>query len=287
VAAGQKADEQGLKSNKDCDVSNIRRSGHTLSFHLECHGHGDMSGDGKITSSGGADNGQMVMNGNFGSDGQSHTVNMTFSGQKEGSCDSSTDGAAPAGAAAYPAGMGANPYLSPDMQQRMQQMMGASMDQQCVGMARQWDQMPQAFVGNNAFCAKQMPNYCDTVSSTINKAGSDADALTALNKDHPNWKADTQACNIDGDALAQKACDNAKSQNNWAAVAKLCPDAETIARANCTGRSYSAIMTGQYGPLCQAYSSDVKVTPSAGSTISNTGSSIMDGVNKLRGLFGH
>jgi hypothetical protein len=278
LAPGQKADEQGIKSNKDCDVSNVKRSGRTLSFHMECHKHGNMSGDGKITSGTDSYQGEMTMSGNFGQGGQASTMHMNFSGKKEGSCDG-PGAATTGGPAAYPYGM------DPNLMQRQQQMAGAAMDQQCVAMLKQWDQMPQAFVGDNAFCKKQGPNYCKTVAAEINKAAS-PDAYKTLVDEHPNWQTAAEACGIDASKLAQKTCDTAKSQKNWAAVAKVCPDAETLAKANCTGRSYSAIMVGEYGPLCQAYSQDITVTGGTSSSVINTGSSVMDGVNKLRGFFG-
>jgi len=291
VAAGQHADEQGLKSSKDCTVSNVTRSGHTLSFHMECNGHMQMTGDGKITHSGSDSyKGEVNMAGNFGPNGPS-SVDVQYEGHKTGSsCDASAgtnmdDGGANAAAGGMPgAAMGGanNPYAA--MMQRESAMVGASMDQSCVMQVEKWD-LPQPFIGANAYCPAQAGDYCKAVTKALN--GADATALGNVARQHPHWQQAGKACGIDTDSLAQQSCSTAKSQNNWAGVAAICPDAEDIAKANCTGESTQAITSGTYGPLCQAYPNDMTVKPSASSTASSVGSSMMDGVSKLRGLFGH
>jgi len=285
VAAGQHADEKGLQSSKDCDVSNIKRSGHTLSFHMECHGHMQMSGDGKITHSGSdAYNGDVTMTGNMGDSGGSSTMHVSYEGHKTGSCDAS----AAAGAGAAPGmAMGAaadlsNPYGA--MMQRESAMVGAAMDQQCVQQVEQWD-LPQPFIGANAYCQAEAGDYCKAVSKALN--GADASSLATVASKHPHWQQAGKACGIDTDSLASQSCAAAKSQKNWGGVAATCPDAEDIAKANCTGPSSSDVTSGPYGPLCQAFPADIKVAPSTTSAISNAGSSVLDGVSKLRSLFGH
>ena len=37
---------QMMKDEKDCTVSNYQRTGDTISYHMECTGHMQMSGDG-------------------------------------------------------------------------------------------------------------------------------------------------------------------------------------------------------------------------------------------------
>jgi hypothetical protein len=280
VAAGQHADEKGLQSNKDCDVSNIKRSGSSLRFHMECHGHMKMSGDGKITHSADSYNGDIKMTGNFGDSGNS-TVHVQYEGHKTGTCDASSAGAG-AGAPGAMMGGAGNPYAG--MMQRQQAMVGAAMDQQCVAQLDKWD-LPQPFIGANAYCQAQAGDYCKAVSKALK--GADATALGAVAREHPHWQQAGKACGMDTDAMAQQSCDAAKAQKNWSGVAAACPDAEDMAKANCTGPSYTAVTSGPYGGLCQAFATDIKVTPSAAGTAANVGSTVMDGVNKFRSLFGH
>ncbi|HWU75578.1 MAG TPA: DUF3617 family protein [Rhodanobacter sp.] len=85
--SAQKPDPtQMMKNEKDCTVSNYRKVGDTISYHMECRGHMQMSGDGKfqILPSHGI-HGSMHVDGNAG--GQPMTMDMAFDGQRIGACD--------------------------------------------------------------------------------------------------------------------------------------------------------------------------------------------------------
>lgn len=97
---------------------------------------------------------------------------------------------------------------------------------------------------------------------------------------------------MDAAALKAKACTSAKAKKLWGSVAAFCGDeAEALAAAHCTGRSYTVIMMSEYAPLCEAYKDQVVVTGGGSIPGSSTGSAAklnqaIDGINKLRGLFG-
>lgn len=282
VAPNEHADEKGLQSNKDCAVSKIKRTTHGVSFHMECHGHMAMSGDGKIThSDNDAYNGDVKMTGDMGENGPS-TVRVQYEGHKTGSCDGSST-AVGAGAAMGAAAIDPNnPYAA--LIQRQSAMANAAMDQQCQMQVEKWDQ-PQPFIGANAYCQAQAADYCKAVTQALN--GASASQLAQVAQEHPHWQQAGKACGLDTDKVAAQSCDAAKSHKDWAGVAASCPDAEDLARANCTGPSYTAVTSGPYGPLCRSFSSAIKVNPGTISNMTNMGSSVIDGVNKLRGLFGH
>jgi hypothetical protein len=102
---------------------------------------------------------------------------------------------------------------------------------------------------------------------------------------------------MDSLSIQTSACGKANSTGNWGAVAKICnaSEARTLAREHCTGRNYSSIMTGEYGPLCEAFSDTVHVDGAAdagnGSSkaggIMDMGNKAMDGISKFKSLFGH
>lgn len=264
VAPGKQADEKALQSNKDCTTSNIQRSGNTMSFHMECHGHMSMVGDGTITHAADSYNGDVKMTGNFGGQG-SNTVHVQYSGRKIGSCDGSKEGPA-AALSQYKAQMGST----------------------CATMLD--NMVSMGFTGPHAMCADQKPQFCAKVQAYLAK-GNTPDGLKTIMHDRGDWKDLAAACDVDADALAKTACDSAKAKKDWINVADVCPaaDGEALAEQNCTGRSYSVVMTGEYGALCQRYSSKVHVTGQNGGSgsISDVGAKAMDGINKLRGLFGH
>jgi len=78
---------QMMKSQKDCKVSNYQEVGDTVSYHIECTGKMQMSGDGKFQlTSDSSIHGEMHANGEAGT-GQKMTIDVSYNGQKTGACD--------------------------------------------------------------------------------------------------------------------------------------------------------------------------------------------------------
>jgi len=78
---------QMMKNQKDCKVSNYQEVGNTVSYHIECTGKMQMSGDGKFQlGSDGSVNGEMHASGEAGT-GQKMTIDVSYNGQKTGVCD--------------------------------------------------------------------------------------------------------------------------------------------------------------------------------------------------------
>lgn len=75
-----------MRDAKDCRVSNYQRTADTVTYHMECSGHMQMSGDGRFQMlPGGGIRGSIHVTGNTG--GQPMTMDMDFDGRRIGACD--------------------------------------------------------------------------------------------------------------------------------------------------------------------------------------------------------
>ena len=78
--------KQLLQRQQACTVSNVRQSGQTLSYHMECPGEASMSGDGSFRIAANGDvHGSFHMVGTR--EGQSMVMDSTIDGERIGACD--------------------------------------------------------------------------------------------------------------------------------------------------------------------------------------------------------
>jgi hypothetical protein len=267
VADGQynKPSEKMVPAKDGCKVSNFRINGSTASFHLECAAPHKMSGDGSFTHKGSdAYSGDMKMKGDFGQGGNGD-MHMHFDGQKLGSCTAqqTPDYAAAAGA-----------QMSAACTQGINEM------------------QPAIFM--IPACQSMKPKFCARVKNLLGNA-QDPNKLSSVIKQRPDWANLADACDMDSLSIQTAACDKAKTTKNWAAVPVVCPpgDAEAIASDHCVRRAYtgSNSSNGEYSALCDAFP-DLGKTPPGGagagaaSGVMDMGNKAMDGLNKLKGLFG-
>lgn len=86
VAARHPDPRDMLRNSKQCQVTDYKRVGNTVSYHMQCTAPMAMTGDGKFTllANDGL-HGTVHMTANF--DGQHMQSDMTFDASKVGSCD--------------------------------------------------------------------------------------------------------------------------------------------------------------------------------------------------------
>lgn len=259
-----KSSEKMVPAKDNCKVSNFKASGSTSSFHMECGAPHKMSGDGQFTRKGSdAYSGDIKMQGDFGQGGNGD-MHMHFDGQKLGACTAEKPQDDAAG------------YTS-----RMNAQMSAACTQGLSQMQPGIFMIPA--------CQSFKPQFCARVKSFLGNT-TDPEQLRSVIEQREDWAQLADSCDMDSLSIQTAACSKAKDTHNWGAVAKVCnaSEAKTLAREHCTGRSYSSVMTGEYGPLCQAFSDAVHVDGSAGSktgSIMDAGSKAMDSIGKLKGLF--
>jgi len=77
---------QMMKHRGDCQVSDYKHAGDTITYHMTCGGQMQMSGDGEFTMlPGGGIRGSIHATGQTA--GQAMTMDMAFDGQRIGECD--------------------------------------------------------------------------------------------------------------------------------------------------------------------------------------------------------
>lgn len=75
-----------MQHQGDCTVTDYKKRGDTITYHMSCSGHMQMSGDGKLqVLAGGGMHGSIHIKGDEGS--QAVDMDMTFDGQRIGACD--------------------------------------------------------------------------------------------------------------------------------------------------------------------------------------------------------
>jgi hypothetical protein len=265
---GQQNNEKMIPADKNCKVASFTTSGNTSRFRIECAPPQQMTGEGEVTRIGtDAYKGTLKAKGNM--QGQAFDMKIAYAGRKIGSCPASENVQNKAKAA---------------MAQQQ-----AQVGQACAQLASSmtW-QMADTMA---ATCPTLKADICKVAKAELAKAGNDPDALRNLQERRGDWRELARYCGTDAVAIEGAACTAAKQKRIWGAVAEFCGnEAQSLAAQNCTGRSYTVIMTGEYGPLCERFADQVRVsgggsaagTPSGANKLNQA----IDGINKLRGLFG-
>lgn len=270
LAPGEQGSEKMVPVDKNCKLKSFTQSGNTSRFKVECAPPQQMTGEGEITVTGkDAYKGQLRARGNM--EGQAFDMKISYAGKKIGSCAASENTVTKAKAQAA----------------QMQAQVGQSCKQLADGMT--W-QLADQMAGS---CPTLKADLCKKAKAEFTRLGNDPEGLRNYGEERQDWKQLAGYCGVDTATLQARACSAAKAKKLWASVATFCGDeAETLAAANCTGRSYTVIMMSEYAPLCEAYKDKVVVTGGGGVPGSASGGTAaklnqaIDGINKLRGLFG-
>lgn len=262
---GQQNSEKMIPAEESCKKTSFTTSGNTSRFRIECPPPQQMVGEGEVTRLGSdAYKGFLKARGNM--EGQAFDMKISYAGRKIGSCPASENVQNKAKAAIA--------------QQQ------AQIGQSCKQMASEmvW-QMADTMSGT---CPTLKADICKVAKTELTKAGNDPEALQQLQEKRGDWREFAGFCGVDAQAVEAKACSAAKLKKHWAAVADFCgSEAEALAEQHCTGRSYTTIMTGEYGPLCERFSDKVQVAGAENAAgTANKLNQALDGINKLRGLFG-
>lgn len=268
LAPGEQGSEKMVPVDKNCKLKSFTQSGNTSRFKVECAPPQQMTGEGEITVIGKESyKGQLRAKGNM--QGQAFDMKISYAGKKIGSCAASENTVTKAKAQAA----------------QMQAQVGQSCKQLADGMT--W-QLADQMAGS---CPALKADLCKKAKADFTRLGNDPEGLRSFQEERQDWSQLAGYCGVDTAALQARACTNAKAKKLWGSVATFCGDeAEALAAANCTGRSYTVIMMSEYGPLCEAYKDKVAVAgggtaPASGGSAAKLNQAI-DGINKLRGLFG-
>lgn len=273
VAPGEQNRTKMIPTEDGCTTSNVKTTGNSMSAHIECPPPKKMSGDVKVTYTGNSYKGEMTARGDF--DGHPGDMKITYAGKKIGSCSP-----------------GENTVTQANAMMAQQQAQMA----QIQGMQANYNSMACAQVANemNIQAEAYMTAMCPTIKTDICKVfarkSADPAALRQLKLEKgDDWVQVASYCGADINALSAQACTSAKSQQKWLEATEFCgEDSElaAVAAKECTGLKFTSMSQSDprrnYQPLCAKYA--VKARSEGG--VLDTGKKAIDGVNKLRGVFG-
>ena len=254
--------------SSDCKMTEQKQVGNKMSFKMVCSGKDPMTGSGEITSSGNSYSGKMQISGKM--EGESIDMKQSFSGKKLGTCE----------------------YTPPK---------DTSKEQIAEACRKAMDNLEYAlFTMDGAMCQSRKAEFCGRVKKLTGEM-SDPDRYTAVAEKQRNWKEATDACGQDSAAVMAKACKTAVDKKRYQFIGNHC-EAEAIALGPqlCEGRSYTSVMSGEQGAICQKYfekngdplarnsssGSGAARTPqdAAVEAASNPGDAVQKGVKALKGL---
>ncbi len=264
VCSPKNADNTPPVGNEDCQTSNVRRSGNTLSFDMQCKD--GMTGTMQMTQESPTKwSGKMLAN---TSEGQM-TMNMR-SEKLPGDCDAS------------------------EMQRKMNQLVAkgnAQQAQACLDGARAGS--AQLFIGPTAACKDKasVDAYCGNVKSmagyntiarqqrmtSMSGFSGPASFRTAL--------ADSgKLCGFAPETVRKQHCGTAQSKKAWTFFAEECPElSQPIAKRECAGRDFTNPVAPAWVDFCSAYAAAGRSAGARTTAGSATGVVDADGAGRSSG----
>lgn len=228
-----------VKTEDNCQIYDMQRSGNVQSFKMRCTGEPSMEGSMQLTYQGDRYQGKMDMT----TQGEHMVVN--YQGQKLGACDGSEANL-----------VAKKMFAAAD---RQQQLANQQLIQECHRLAA--DAEGPAFFGMCKDPADKQ-TYCDAVRKPENfqRLGEEEqrNARYSPNNTSADARPLTESARVCGFALEQERdsqCKIAEQNGNLRFLATQCPaQAAGIAAAQCAGRRYTAI-SDRYRSFCSEYAS--------------------------------
>jgi hypothetical protein len=244
------SDEDLVPKERDCRVTDVKRSGNRMTFTMICEGKDKLTGTGDITSDRDSYQGTMRMQGTM--DGSPVNMTQTFSGKRLGTCT----------------------YEDPKKKY------DALMTQQC---GQAVEQMQTAmFTMEQSPCKNQKPEFCGRVSRMAQEMRTPAGYKAAVQK-RGDWTTMLSTCNMDPAPITQEACAGSLRAKDYAFTVQYCEaDAKMLAKQHCEGRSYTAAMSSEYAPICQRYAAQPRgsAVPSAQPGTPSAPSGVTDAIKE-------
>lgn len=167
---------------------------------------------------------------------------------------------------------------------QLQGMQGNYMTTACAQVANELNY--QAESAMTSMC----PNFKVDLCKAFSRKSSDPAALRQLKLEKgEDWPQIASYCGADANTVTAQACSTAKAQQKWLEASDFCgEDSElaAVAAKECTGLSFTSMASSDprrnYMPLCSRYG--IKGRAQGG--LIDSGKKAIDGVNKLRGVFG-
>jgi hypothetical protein len=269
---------EGLgQQDRNCKVTEQRRTGNKLTWKIVCTGENAMTGTGEMTRNRDTLEGRMVMNGRDGE------MKIVYSGTLGGTCNAQTH---------------QDPQMAAMQQQAaaMQAQSNAQIAQMCRESIERFN--TAMFDMPSSPCAARSGEYCAHVKKTAQSMQTPAGFRKAMQADGlrgDGWERAAGYCKLPAASARASACRSAAASRDWQFVADFCPeDTQALAAQHCAGREYTAAMSSEYRPICAKYAGSfaqpqraaAKPAAAPASTDAVT-EGVKEGVRGLRKLFGN
>jgi hypothetical protein len=240
------------KQDKDCKLSNIKKSANKASFDISCNHNGEiMKGSGEFTLHGDTEEGSSHMSGKV----QGHDIKVTQKTKGKrlgGSCDTDTEEKERAQAQnsmkAYES-MGA----------QMMQNQKAYMAEACAKWEKdfEWVGVPHYFFGDQPACKSNTVKLCESLRKDITKDVKVYEKVFYSEQQQGKQISVTKECKVDMAAATKSICKTPMNDGNYDSLSKYCPTEakafrETQRRKNCEGRSYTGVTTAEGMKRCMS-----------------------------------
>jgi hypothetical protein len=220
-------DEELVPRDNNCKLLDSKRSGNKFTFKVACDdGKNKYTGTGEVERSGDTTKGMMHMQGSV--DGQPMDMTHQFTSRKVGSCT----------------------YEDPAKKYN------EAIAQQCSKALE--DLNWGMFAMDSSPCKDKKPEFCKRATAMGSAMREPVGYRTQLEKKEQDWQNILKTCNQDPQALTAEVCKKSVAGKDWKFVGDYCPaEGKAIAAQQCAGRSYTAMMSSEYAPLCSRFASDM------------------------------
>jgi hypothetical protein len=296
---------EGLgQQDRNCKVTEQRRTGNKLTWNVVCTGENAMTGTGEMTRNRDMLEGRMLMKGRDGE------MKIVYSGRLGGTCNAQTH---------------RDPQIAAMQQQAaaMQAQSDAQIAQMCRESIERFD--TSMFEMRNGPCAARAGEYCTHVNKTAQSMRTPAGYRKAMQADGlrgDGWERAAGYCKLQAGPERAAACKSAAGSRDWQFVVDYCPkdtperaaacksaagsrdwqfvadycpeDTQTLAAQHCAGREYTVAMSSEYKAICAKYAGGfaqpqrAAAKPAAASAPTDAVTEgVKEGVRGLRKLFGN
>lgn len=262
-------DSVPMKTDDNCRIYDVKRTGNTQSFKMSCTGEEPMEGSAEFTYLG-ADRyqGKMLMK------MRGDTMTMDYEGQKlGGACD--------------PGALSREVERMQADAQRQQADYEQAMANNCHKAAAEGS----PYVLTQCKDPADIKTYCSAVRTHDRFLGlSDADRKANPNANFPGshpLSESAQACGFQVEVERTRLCETAEANGKLEFLAKECPgQAQALARLQCAGRSYTTI-SDRYRGFCAEFASNQREEERRQEANSPTGKAkgLLNAGKKAFGLF--
>jgi len=257
-------DNVPVKTDKNCEVYDISRTGNVQRFKMRCTGKDAMEGSGEFTYlSPDHYQGKMLMK----AEGQ--TMTMSHEGQKIGACDGGEVNLKAKEMIAQ-----ADKANAAAKKVQIEQCHAYAAEASVPSMMRSQCTDP---ADRKVFCSAVQTHEKFQPLAEQEKKGVGSRPLSEA----------AEICGFSAEKQRAKLCGVAESQERLGFLASQCPDeAQALARAQCAGRKYTAI-SDKYRNFCSSYASASSNDEAADDSAAGKAKSLLNKSKKsLGGLFG-